>query len=80
MTTSPIDEAFSKGCRAGYGFLEKRQWLNVSSILRVVKLQPLRLKLSVVIVATDNEQRALLQAAVDDTKVARSVDALPSLR
>ena len=37
------------------------------------------LRLSVVIVATDNEQRALLQAAVDGTRVARSVDACARL-
>ena len=56
------------------GFLEKGQWLNVSSILDVIKLQPLQLKLSVVIVATDNEQRAL-QVLVDGSSVARLVHA-----
>ena len=54
------------------GFLEKGQWLNVSSIL---ELQPLQRKLSVVIVAADNEQRALLQVLVDGTRVARLVHA-----
>ena len=56
------------------GFLEKGQWLNVSSILDVIELQPLQLKLSVVIVATDNEQRAL-QVLVDGSSVARLVHA-----
>jgi DNA-binding NtrC family response regulator len=40
-----------------------------------LKLQPLQLKLSVVIVATDNEQRDLLQAQVEATSVARLVHA-----
>jgi hypothetical protein len=37
--------------------------------------QELEQRLSVLIVATDNEQRALLKALVDSTKVVRSVDA-----
>jgi DNA-binding NarL/FixJ family response regulator len=60
------------------GFLEKGQWLNVSSISDVMELQPLQLKLSVVIVATNTEQRAQLQALVEGTKVARSVHACPN--
>jgi hypothetical protein len=37
--------------------------------------QKLEQKLSVLIVATDNEQRALMKALLDGTKVVRSVDA-----
>ena len=58
------------GFHSRAGFLEKGKWVSVSS-----ELQPLQLKLSVVIVATDNEQRALLQVLVDGTRVARSVHA-----
>ena len=37
-------------------------------------------ELLVVIVATDNEQRALLQVLVDGTSVARTVHASPASR